>query len=82
MEPTDKNSKSTTNVCNYIEITALRNVSDNGIAKISIWKYLKFHVNAVVLNNVDLFLLAPVKNWKWGTGYYHRHQKDPQIVNS
>ena len=53
MEPTDKNSKSTTNVCKYIEITALRNVSDNGIAKISIWKYLKFHVNAVVLNNVD-----------------------------
>ena len=62
MEPTDKNSKSTTNVCKYIEITALRNVSDNGIAKISIWKYLKFHVNAVVLNNVDLFLLAPVEN--------------------
>jgi hypothetical protein len=53
MEPTDKNSKSRTNVCKYIEITALRNVSGNGIAKISIWKYLKFHVNAVVLNNVD-----------------------------
>jgi hypothetical protein len=43
MEPTDKNSKSTTNVCKYIEITALRNVSDNGIAKISIWKYLKMN---------------------------------------
>ena len=40
-------------VSTYIEITALRNVSDNAIAKISIWKYLKFHVNAVVLNNVD-----------------------------
>jgi hypothetical protein len=25
MEPTDKNSKSSTNVCKYIEITALRN---------------------------------------------------------
>jgi hypothetical protein len=65
MEPTDKNYKSITNVCKYIEITALRNVSDNGIAKISIAKYLKFHVNAVVLNNVDpdvpdLILFLPI----------------------
>jgi hypothetical protein len=53
MEPTDKNSKSTTNVCKYIERTALRNVSDSVNANISIWKYLKFHFNTVVLNNVD-----------------------------
>jgi hypothetical protein len=53
MEPTDKNSKSTTNVCKYIERTALRNVSDSVIANIPIWKYLKFHFNTVVLNNVD-----------------------------
>jgi hypothetical protein len=47
MEPTDKNHKSITNVCKYIEITALRNVSDNGIAKISIGKYLSFRWSSV-----------------------------------